>query len=238
MSGVEIDPEALSDSEKLTWILAQITTMNTRLDPHGQRMALLKKAATDASGVPVATSGGASGSDDDMGGEEGGGPAQGGTRHSYTTSALGGDGTALGAGRRGGSGGGSLGEPGGGGLGGQGSGSNRYCRECVDDYGAWRLKINFPTYDGEVDPLPWLNKCGTYFLGMEMAPKERVWMASLHMEGTAAEWYYALECDVGLMSWTRFSEFVNMRFGPPLRTNGMADMKELWHTGTVEPYQR
>jgi hypothetical protein len=76
MSGVEINPEALSDSEKLTWILEQITTMNTRLDSHGQCMALLKKAATDTSGVPAAMLGGASGSDDDMGGEEGDDPAQ------------------------------------------------------------------------------------------------------------------------------------------------------------------
>jgi hypothetical protein len=82
----------------------------------------------------------------------------------------------------------------------------------------------------------WLNKCGTYFHGMGTAPKERVWMASLHMEGAAAEWYYALECDVGLLSWTRFSEFVNMQFGPLLRTNDMADMKELWYTGTLEAF--
>jgi hypothetical protein len=77
MSGVEIDLEALSNLEKLTQILVQITIMNTRMDSHGQRVALLEKAAMDASGVPTATSGGASGSGDDLGGEEGGGLAQG-----------------------------------------------------------------------------------------------------------------------------------------------------------------
>jgi hypothetical protein len=52
-------------------------------------------------------------------------------------------------------------------------------------------------------------------------------MASLHMEGAVVEWYCALEHNVGLLSWTRFPEFMNMRFGSPLRTNDMADLKEL-----------
>jgi hypothetical protein len=29
-----------------------------------------------------------------------------------------------------------------------------------------RPRINFPQYDGKSDPLPWLNKCDTYFQGM------------------------------------------------------------------------
>jgi hypothetical protein len=107
------------------------------------------------------------------------------------------------------------------------SSDNWYGWEHTDDSRAWFPKINFPTYDGEADPLPWLNKCGTYFRGMETALDECVWMASLHMEGATIEWYYALEHDVGLLPWTRFSEFVNMWFGLPLRTNDMADLKEL-----------
>jgi hypothetical protein len=67
---------------------------------------------------------------------------------------------------------------------------------------------------------------------------ERVWMASLHLDGIVAEWYYSLERDVGLLTWTRFSDFINMRFGPPLCHNGLAELKELRCTGTVEEYQR
>jgi hypothetical protein len=62
---------------------------------------------------------------------------------------------------------------------------------------------------------------------MGTTPEECMWMASLHMEGAVVEWYCALEHNVGLLSWTRFPEFMNMRFGSPLRTNGMADLKEL-----------
>jgi hypothetical protein len=46
-----------------------------------------------------------------------------------------------------------------------------------------------------MDPLSWLNKCTTYFHGMGTLADERVWMASLHLEGAAVEWYYALERD-------------------------------------------
>ena len=58
------------------------------------------------------------------------------------------------------------------------------------------------------------------------------------MDGITPQWYYALECDVGIITWPRFIEFVNMRFGSPLRFNGLADMKDLRRTGTVEEYQR
>lgn len=51
---------------------------------------------------------------------------------------------------------------------------------------------------------------------------EKVWQASLHLEGIAAEWFYTLPC---------FSEFINMRFRPPLHT-------DLHRTRTVEDYQR
>ena len=42
MSGVDDDSGKLSDSAKLDWILAQLTTMNTRIDSHDQRLANLE----------------------------------------------------------------------------------------------------------------------------------------------------------------------------------------------------
>lgn len=63
-------------------------------------------------------------------------------------------------------------------------------------------------------------------------------MASLHLDGTAAEWYYQMERDFGMISWPRFVEFVNLRFGPPIRTNSVAEIKALVRTSTVEEYSR
>jgi hypothetical protein len=98
-----------------------------------------------------------------------------------------------------------------------------------------RPKLNFPSYDGESDPLTWLNKCKTYFRGMRTM---EVWIASLHLEGVAAEWYYALEGDYGIISWVRFADFMHMRFGLPLQTNGLVELKDLHRTGSVEEYQQ
>jgi hypothetical protein len=35
-----------------------------------------------------------------------------------------------------------------------------------------------------------------------------------------------------------FTEFVNLRFGPPIRSNLLRELKELHRTSTVEEYQR
>jgi hypothetical protein len=83
-------------------------------------------------------------------------------------------------------------------------GGGRFGRDQANDIGPYRPKINFLKYDGESDPLPWLNKCTTYLCGMGTPPDERVWMASLHFDGIAVEWYYALERDVGMFHGNRF----------------------------------
>jgi hypothetical protein len=102
----------------------------------------------------------------------------------------------------------------------------------------YRLKLNFPRYDGESDPLPWLNHCESYFRGTRTLPTKQVWMASLHMDGAAAEWYYALEREYGMVPWNCFTEFVNLCFRPPLRSNPLGELKELRRTGSVDEYQR
>jgi hypothetical protein len=68
--------------------------------------------------------------------------------------------------------------------------------------------------------------------------EENVWLASLHLEGVAAEWYYALERDHGILSWVRFVDYIHMRFGAPIQSNGLAELKALYRTGTVDAYQR
>jgi hypothetical protein len=52
-----------------------------------------------------------------------------------------------------------------------------------------RLKLNFPSFDGETDSLLWINKYETYFHGMRTMAEEKVWITSLHLDGVAAEWY-------------------------------------------------
>lgn len=99
-------------------------------------------------------------------------------------------------------------------------------------------KIPFPTFDGESDRLTGLNKCDNFFRGHQVPEDEKVWMASLYVNGTAADWYYQMERDFGLVPWPRFVDFVNLHFGPPIRTNLMAEIKALVRTDTVEAYSR
>jgi hypothetical protein len=73
---------------------------------------------------------------------------------------------------------------------------------------------------------------------MRTLQAEQLWLASLHMDGAAAEWYYALERQYDLVSWARFAEFVNLRFRPPLRSNPLGELKELRRVGSVEDYQQ
>lgn len=79
--------------------------------------------------------------------------------------------------------------------------------------------------------------CETYFREMRTF-EDRVWIASLHLEGAGLEWYYGFERDYDLVPWPRFAKYINMLFGPPLRHDTLAELKALYHIGTVEEYQR
>lgn len=45
-----------------------------------------------------------------------------------------------------------------------------------------------------------------------------------------------MERDFGMVPWPRFVEFVNLRFGPPICTNSVGEIKALVRSGTVEEY--
>ncbi|CAL4917571.1 unnamed protein product [Urochloa decumbens] len=110
------------------------------------------------------------------------------------------------------------------------------------DRGDWRQprppKLSFPKYDGEEDPLPWINGREIFFRGHDTMDEEKVWMASLHLKGVAAQWYFQMERDFGIVSWPRFVEFVTLRFGPPISSNALGELKALHRTSSVEDYQR
>ena len=66
--------------------------------------------------------------------------------------------------------------------------------------------------------------------------EEKVWTVSLHLDGVVSEWYFKLERDYGMISWARFAEYLNLRFGPPIRSNSLGELKELKRTSSVEEY--
>jgi hypothetical protein len=65
-------------------------------------------------------------------------------------------------------------------------------------------KLSFLTYDGEVEPLGWLNKCEQFFHAQRTLDIDRVWYASYHMNGSAQQWCLVLERDAGEPTWDEF----------------------------------
>jgi hypothetical protein len=65
-------------------------------------------------------------------------------------------------------------------------------------------KLEFPMYDGAVDPLNWINQCEQFFRGQRTLASDRTWLASYHLTGAAQTWYFAIEQDKGMPTWARF----------------------------------
>jgi hypothetical protein len=98
-------------------------------------------------------------------------------------------------------------------------------------------KLDFPKFDGKSDPLAFLNRCESYFHQQRIAAEEQVWMASYNLEGGAQMWYIQIQNEGGTPSWRQFSELLNLRFGPPIRSNPLGELMACKRTGTVAEYQ-
>jgi hypothetical protein len=88
-------------------------------------------------------------------------------------------------------------------------------------------KLEFPTYDGTVDPLNWINQCEQFFRGQRTLASNRTWLASYHLTGAAQTWYFAIEQDEGMPTWERFKEFCHLQFGPAVRGSHLAELERL-----------
>ncbi|KAG6495596.1 hypothetical protein ZIOFF_043422 [Zingiber officinale] len=99
-------------------------------------------------------------------------------------------------------------------------------------------KLDFPRYDGESDPLGWLNRCDHFFLHQRTLEEEKVGLASFHLEGDGQLWFIKLERDRPHIQWEEVKYQCNLRFGPPIRYNKLGELAKLQQSGSVEEYQR
>jgi hypothetical protein len=97
-------------------------------------------------------------------------------------------------------------------------------------------KLEFPTYDGTVDPLNWLNQCKQFFRGQRTLASDRMWLASYHLTGAAQTWYFSIEQDEGMPHWDRFKELCHLQFGPAVRGSRLAELGRLQFTSTIQDY--
>lgn len=98
-------------------------------------------------------------------------------------------------------------------------------------------KMDFPKFDGKSDPLAFINRCEAFFVQQRIAPEEQVWMASYNLEDIAQMWYILVQQSEGTPNWRRFTELLNLCFGPPLQSNPMGELMACRRIGTVEEYQ-
>ena len=97
--------------------------------------------------------------------------------------------------------------------------------------------MDFPKYDCKTDPLIFINKCESFFRQQRIAPEEQVWMASYNMDDVAPLWFMQIQQEEGTPSWRRFTELLNLRFGPPLRSNPLGELVACKRTSSVVDYQ-
>ena len=62
-------------------------------------------------------------------------------------------------------------------------------------------------------------------------------MASYNLEDGAQMWFIQVQQDEGTPSWCRFSELLNLRFGPPIHSNPLGELMACKRTSSVAEYQ-
>jgi hypothetical protein len=98
-------------------------------------------------------------------------------------------------------------------------------------------KMDFPRYDGTSDPLIFINRCESYFHQQRIMEEEKVWMTSYNLEDGVQLWYMQVQTDEGTPSWRRFTELLNLRYGPPLRAAPLSELTDCRRTSIVAEYQ-
>jgi len=98
-------------------------------------------------------------------------------------------------------------------------------------------KMDFPRYDGKSDPLIFINRCESYFHQQRIMEEEKVWMASYNLEEGAQMWYIQGQLDEGTPSWRRFTDLLNLHYGPPLRFAPLFELADCRRTSIVNEYQ-
>ncbi|OMO79271.1 reverse transcriptase [Corchorus capsularis] len=97
-------------------------------------------------------------------------------------------------------------------------------------------KLDFPKYDGSIDPLSWINKCEHFFRHQNTPAEEKVGLASFYLKGDAQLWFLKVERDRPSITWDEFKRQCNLRFGQPVRSNKLGELVKLRQIGGLQEY--
>jgi hypothetical protein len=93
-------------------------------------------------------------------------------------------------------------------------------------------KLDFPTFDGAVDPLNWLNQCEQFF------PANTPWLRIVRgwrpiTSAGPLRYGTTPERDEGVPTWERFRALCQLQFGPPTQGTRLVELARLPFTSTV-----
>lgn len=88
------------------------------------------------------------------------------------------------------------------------------------------IKFEFPKFDG-TSPSSWVRKCNKLFAHHVVAEDQKLYLATLNLEGDAEEWYAGFVHGGVDMTWSGFIDKIMARFGPESLTNPIGKLKNL-----------
>ncbi|KOM49382.1 hypothetical protein LR48_Vigan08g020900 [Vigna angularis] len=107
-----------------------------------------------------------------------------------------------------------------------------------DEQKSWRRRVELPSFDG-AEPLSWLNRVERFFNIQKVSnDEEKVEIAYVSMEGSAAYWFTFWKEKARNRSWEGLKAAMINRFGGVFRGTVFERLATLRQTGTVEEFVR
>lgn len=99
------------------------------------------------------------------------------------------------------------------------------------------VKLNFPKYNGEGDPITWISRYNRFFTLHCIHEKHKVYIVGDHLKGDAHIWFDLLMETQNKFRWPKLKEPINSQFSP-LYFMIFLDLTRLTQIGTVKEYHR
>lgn len=99
------------------------------------------------------------------------------------------------------------------------------------------IKFEFPKFDGQ-NHRTWICKCNKLFSHHVVAESQKLYLATMNLEGEAEEWYSGFVQEGQELTWEGLVEEIMARFSPKAQVNPIGELKKLHQLGTVDEYRK
>jgi len=118
-----------------------------------------------------------------------------------------------------------------------GDGEDSKVRERSHTFGHSHVKLDFPRFNGEEDPISWVCKVEQFFKFQGTKEEDKAALASFHLEGEAQFWFQILLQEGRKICWPEFKEGVFARLGPTQFYDPLEELTKLQQEGSIRDYQ-